>query len=139
MRHHVIFGYCKRSIPRRFSTFGLNVGQAMHFATTSACAADPWLARHPYKMIGKKTRIHDLIFENPFLEFWLRETPCCLQDVRRRGLSVQRVPSWFCGQWSPTMPTWGHEAARVGHRVVFDDSMLQGVIQGYSPLRRQLF
>lgn len=30
------------------------------------------------------------------------------------------------------MPTWGHEAAfRVGHRVVFDDSVLHG---GYSRL-----
>ena len=38
------------------------------------------------------------------------------------------------------MPTWGHEAAfRVGHRVVFDDSMCMGVIQSYSPLGRQLF
>ena len=78
-----------------------------------------------------KNRIHPIL-TNRFLEFWLRKTPCCLQDVLRRGLSVQRVPSWFCGQWSPTMPTWGHEAAfRVGHRVVFDDSMLHG---GYSKL-----
>ena len=58
-----------------------------------------------------------LILKNCFLEFGLFKTPCCLQDVPRRGLSVQRVPSWFCGQWSPTMPTWGHEAAScVSHR-----------------------
>ena len=84
-----------------------------------------------------------LILKNCFLEFGLFKTPCCLQDVPRRGLSVQRVPSWFCGQWSPTMPTWGHEAAScVSHRGClwwFD------VAEGYSgsfrlfPRGRQLF
>ncbi|CAE7269688.1 unnamed protein product [Symbiodinium natans] len=32
-----------------------------------------------------------------------------LQHTKLKGLSVQRVPSWFCGHWSPVMPTWGHE------------------------------
>ena len=36
----------------------------------------------------------------------------CSWRMLRKGLSVQRVPSWFCGQWSPTMPTWGHEVPR---------------------------
>ena len=36
----------------------------------------------------------------------------CSRRMLRKGLSVQRVPSWFCGQWSPTMPTWGHEVPR---------------------------
>eukprot|EP00931_Biecheleriopsis_adriatica_P008655 TRINITY_DN109804_c0_g1_i1.p1 TRINITY_DN109804_c0_g1~~TRINITY_DN109804_c0_g1_i1.p1 ORF type:complete len:507 (-),score=109.27 TRINITY_DN109804_c0_g1_i1:107-1627(-) len=32
-----------------------------------------------------------------------------LQQTLQRNLRVQRVPAWFCGQWSPIMPTWGHE------------------------------
>jgi len=32
-----------------------------------------------------------------------------LRSARLKDAAIQRVPAWFCGQWSPMMPTWGHE------------------------------
>jgi len=32
-----------------------------------------------------------------------------LQRALQPQLTVQRIPSWLCGQWSPTTPGWGHE------------------------------
>jgi len=61
-----------------------------------------------------------------------------LQHARLRGLSVQRVPSWFCGQWSPTMPTWGHEVHYydpLGRFVCMRNSIIErvGVVRSLLP------
>lgn len=61
-----------------------------------------------------------------------------LQHARLKGLSVQRVPSWFCGQWSPTMPTWGHEVHYydpLGRFVCMRNSMIErvGVVRSLLP------
>lgn len=48
-------------------------------------------------------------------EWWrgFRCTRLCilprLRRARQLNLAVQRLPGWFCGQWSPLVPTWGHE------------------------------
>lgn len=61
-----------------------------------------------------------------------------LQQARLKGLSVQRVPSWFCGQWSPTMPTWGHEVHyydSLGRFVCMRNSIIErvGVVRSLLP------
>lgn len=32
-----------------------------------------------------------------------------LQEAAQARLTLQRVPSWLVGRWSPTVPGWGHE------------------------------
>jgi hypothetical protein len=44
-----------------------------------------------------------------------------LQAVPQRSLSLQRIPSWLCGEWIPLTPVWGFE------------------VQHYDPLGRFVF
>ncbi|CAJ1447428.1 unnamed protein product [Effrenium voratum] len=60
-----------------------------------------------------------------------------LQHAKLKGLSVQRVPSWFCGQWSPIMPTWGHEVHCYDHLGRFV-CMRNGIIERVGVVRSLL-
>jgi len=66
---------------------------------------------------------------------------CILPRFERalqRSLAVQRVPSWFVGQWSPRVPTWGHEVQHydaIGRVVYVRNSTVErvGVVRSMLP------
>lgn len=61
-----------------------------------------------------------------------------LQRAAQTELTVQRVPSWLVGRWSPTSPSWGHEVQhfdRLGRFVFLRNGMVErvGVVRSCLP------
>lgn len=67
-----------------------------------------------------------------------RVLPRLRRACQEPGLQVQRVPPWFCGQWSPSIPFWGsevHHYDSLGRFAFTRNGQVErvGVVRSYVP------
>lgn len=75
---------------------------------------------------------------SPSRSLRLRVLPRLRRACQAPGLKVQRVPEWFCGKWSPSIPFWGsevHHFDSLGRFTFMRNGQVErvGVVRSYVP------